>query len=345
MLAIDGSAGEGGGQVLRTSLALSLATGRPFRIDAIRAGRPRPGLLRQHLTCVRAACAIAGADARGAELGSTSLELRPGRVRAGDYAFAVGSAGSAALVLQTVLVPLALADGPSTVRVQGGTHNPAAPPFEFLERAYVPQLRRMGYRVEIELVRHGFFPAGGGELVVRIEPPGPAARPLELLARGVVRERRGDVLIAHLPWRIAEVEAAQLAHGIDVDPGLVRAVGVSDSAGPGNAISCTLSYDSVAEVCTAFGRKGLPAKRVVSDVVRQVRRYLASRAPVGEHLADQLMVPLALGAGGRFRASAWSSHARTNAATLAAFLGDVCAVDETDVENGGVLVDVAARRT
>ena len=166
MLTIDGSVGEGGGQILRTALALALVTGTPFRIHAIRARRRKPGLLRQHLTAVNAAATVGGASTDGASLGSRELTFRPGRITPGEYRFAVGTAGSTGLVLQTVLPPLLLASGPSTVTVEGGTHNPGAPPFDFLARVFLPLLRRMGAHVEARLDRPGFYPAGGGQCTV-----------------------------------------------------------------------------------------------------------------------------------------------------------------------------------
>ena len=176
MMIIDGSLGEGGGQVLRTSLALSLVTGKPFRIDNIRAGRKSPGLLRQHLTAVGAAAQVGEASVDGAAMGSTSMTFIPRALRAGDYAFSIGTAGSTTLVLQTILLPLAVAGAPSTVVIDGGTHNPAAPPFDFLDQAFLPLLRRMGVDVNVELVRPGFFPAGGGQIRATITPVGKLGR-------------------------------------------------------------------------------------------------------------------------------------------------------------------------
>ena len=169
-LKIDCSMGEGGGQILRSSLALSLVMGRSIRIEKIRAGRKKPGLLRQHLTAARAAAEIGRAQVRGVELGSEELEFAPGVVVPGEYRFAVGSAGSATLVLQTVLPALLTASGPSQLVLEGGTHNPMAPPFDFLEKAFLPCIRRMGPRVEATLTRPGFYPAGGGAFEVAIEP-------------------------------------------------------------------------------------------------------------------------------------------------------------------------------
>ena len=338
MIEIDGAQGEGGGQVLRSSLTLSLATGRPFRIDAIRGNRPKPGLLRQHLTCVHAAAEVSGAEVEGAELGSSVLVFRPREVRAGDYDFSVGTAGSTTLVLQTILVPLAQAGASSSVRVQGGTHNKSAPPFGFLRDTFLPQMARIGIGVDLELVRHGFYPAGGGELLARIRPA-IESKPLELVERGREGEHAAEILTAGLPARIAEIEAELLGKAFDPGDKPITITSVADSAGPGNVLSVRLCYEQVAEVLTAFGEKGLPAKRVVGQVVRAMRRYLRCDAPVGVHLADQLLVPLALLGGGRFRAVRMTEHARTNVDTVQAFLGDVFDVDEA---KGDTMVSVSA---
>src|SRR5258706_4645554 len=176
--------GEGGGQVLRSSLALSLLTSAPLRISRIRAGRARPGLMRQHLVAVHAATSISGAEISGAELGSTELLFRPGAIRGGDYHFAIGSAGSTTLVFQTILLPLILGTTtPSRLSFEGGTHNPMAPPFDFLERVFLPLLARMGAHVDVALARHGFYPAGGGEWSATVHPVERLQR-LDLLERG-----------------------------------------------------------------------------------------------------------------------------------------------------------------
>src|SRR5216684_863631 len=198
MIVIDGSQGEGGGQVLRTSLALSLVTGKPFRIENIRAKREKPGLLRQHLTAVNAATKVSDAAVEGAQLGATTLTFVPRAVRSGDYRFAIGTAGSTTLVLQTILLPLAIAAEPSTLAIEGGTHNPHALPFEFLENAFIPLLRRMGAGVELELVRPGFYPAGGGEIRVRITPLRRLG-PLHIEERGEIVSRRVRAVVAISP--------------------------------------------------------------------------------------------------------------------------------------------------
>src|ERR1051325_4105851 len=205
MITIDGSFGEGGGQILRTSLALALVTGKPFRIERIRAGRKNPGLLRQHLTAVNAAAQIGRAEVAGASIGSRELTFAPQAVTAGSYHFAVGTAGSATLVLETVLPALLIADGPSALVLEGGTHNPYAPPFDFLDKTFLPLVCMMGPRVAARLERHGFYPAGGGKFIVDIEPAARLGR-IELDERGDITGRRARALIANLPRQIAERE-------------------------------------------------------------------------------------------------------------------------------------------
>ena len=219
-LTIDGSQGEGGGQVLRSSLAMSLVTGRPFVIENIRAGRKKPGLMRQHLTAVNAATEVSHAEVKGATIGSARLEFQPGKVTPGNYTFSVGTAGSATLVLQAVLPALMLADGESNLTLEGGTHNPFAPPWDFLTKTYLPVLNRMGPTVEARLIRPGFYPAGGGQFTVRIRPARQLGR-LELLERGEIRTRRVRALVANLSRRIAERERESIAKKTRWEEGLL----------------------------------------------------------------------------------------------------------------------------
>ena len=207
MITIDGSQGEGGGQILRTSLALSLVTGQPFRMERVRARRQKPGLLKQHLTAVEAAKMVGCAEVEGAALSSQTLEFRPGPVTPGNYRFAVGTAGSATLVLQTVLPALLTASGHSTLTLEGGTHNPMAPPFDFLARSFMPLIHRMGPCVELELKRPGFYPAGGGQFHARIEPAKKLSR-LDLLERGSITGRQTRILVSKLPEHVGQRELA-----------------------------------------------------------------------------------------------------------------------------------------
>ncbi len=210
MIALDGSVGEGGGQVVRTALTLSLVTGQPLVLHRIRAGRKKPGLQRQHLTAVRAAAKISSAELEGDSLGSSRLTFRPRRIRAGEFTFRIGTAGSTTLVLQTILPALCLADGPSHVTLEGGTHNPLAPTFEFVDRVYLPMLARMGPRFECQLTAHGFFPAGGGQCSISIYPTTHFGK-LQLLDRGALLNLHARVLLARLPYHIAERERQVIA--------------------------------------------------------------------------------------------------------------------------------------
>lgn len=324
MVELDGAAGEGGGQVLRTALALSMVTGRALAIRNIRAGRSKPGLMRQHLACVHAAVDACGGAAVGAELGSQELRFTPGTVRAGDYVFRVGTAGSCTLVLQTVLPALMLADGPSTVTACGGTHNPLAPPFHFLDRGFAPLLRRLGVQLELELRRLGFFPAGGGEVIARIRPAA-SLDPVDVLERGTAVEAFAECLAPALPARVVARELETLGQALGWSGDQLRTPPVRQNEGPGNALLATLRFEHVTEVFTAFGERGVSAERVAAQVVEQVEAYRASGGALGPHLADQWMLPLALavmrsGRAAAFTCTELTGHTTTNMETISAFL-------------------------
>lgn len=331
MWTIDGSMGEGGGQVLRSSLALSLVTGTPFRITNVRAGRARPGLMRQHLVCVEAATQIGDAEVDGAEIGSTELCFRPKAVRGGDYTFAIGSAGSTTLVFQTVVLPLLLAtSAPSTVRLVGGTHNPMAPSFDFLQKAYAPALAKVGARLDLTFERYGFYPAGGGSWSATIHPTTKLAR-LECVERGDVRSRGATAIVARVPSSVAVRELAALAEVLAWDRDDGRSLVVRDSHGPGNVLLAFVESEHVTEVFGGYGERGVPAEIVARGVAEEVARYLRAGVPIGEHLADQLLLPLALGAGGVFRTVRPSTHFTTQVALLELFFGvSVEAEEESD---------------
>lgn len=341
-IVIDGSRGEGGGQILRSSLSLSAITGRPLELVNIRANRRKPGLRRQHLACVLAVAELTGAEVEGAEVGSRRVSFRPGREAApGEYRFAIGTAGSSTLLLQTVLWPLALAAGPSTVVVEGGTHNPKAPPFEFLARSFAPMLRRAGVALGLELERCGFYPRGGGR--IRATVAGPAGRslePFELAGSGAERRRSALVLLSRLPEHIARREAAVLRERLELAEDDVEIRHVK-SPGPGNAVHVVLELADHTEVCTAFGERGVSAERVAAAAADEAQAYLASGAAAGEHLADQLVIPLALAGGGAVRIATPSLHTRTNVEVVGRFLETPLSLDE---ESGGAWWLRAGRR-
>jgi RNA 3'-terminal phosphate cyclase (ATP) len=319
MIEIDGSRGEGGGQVLRSSLAMSLVTGRAFRISNIRAGRKRPGLMRQHLTAVNAAAEVGKAEVRGNAIGSRDVTFFPGEVTSGAFHFAVGTAGSCTLVLQTVLPALLTATGRSDLVLEGGTHNPFAPPFDFLAKAFVPVVNRMGPSVAVALDRPGFYPAGGGRVRVVVEPCD-ALKGVEILERGAVKGKRVRAVVAQLPRHIADREVKVLRDMLSWDRSCFRTEEVKHSRGPGNVVIVEVESEAVTEVFTAFGERGVPAEQVAKVTGKAVREYLAAEAPAGRYLADQLLIPLALAGGGRFRTLSPTRHTTTNTEVIEAFM-------------------------
>lgn len=323
MIVLDGSYGEGGGQILRTALSLSLVTGAPFRIEKIRARRERPGLLRQHLTAVSAAQAAGQARVEGAELGSSELSFFPGRIRPGTYRFATGTAGSATLVLQTVLPALLIASGPSQITLEGGTHNPLAPPFDFLAETFLPVIERMGPKISAVLERPGFYPAGGGKFTVSIKPAAATAKklsPLDLLERGPIRRRQAKALVAGLPRQIAERELAVVERRLGWKGAELEAVVLPGRRGPGNALLLEIGCERITEVFAAFGARGVPAEAVAESAVKEAQDYLSAAVPVGAHLADQLLIPMALAGQGSFRTLPLTPHAATNIEIIKKFL-------------------------
>ena len=329
LITIDGAVGEGGGQILRTSLGLALVLNRPVRITNIRAGRAKPGLLRQHLTCVEAAVKISRGSADGAEIGSGEVVFRPSGVFPGRYAFAVGTAGSTTLVLQTVLPALCLAAAPSSLALSGGTHNPAAPPFDFISEAFLPVLAQFGPRVKASLTCPGFYPAGGGALEVEIEPCRQFSS-ISLLERGAAVDRQVVAHLAGVDPSCAERAFTQIEKRLGWPRDRYRVENHSGSRGPGFVLTASVFSESNTEVFTAFGEKGTRAESVADDLVDQVRGFLKFRAPVGEHLADQLLIPMALAGAGVFRTGPLSLHATTNISVIEQFLETRFSVSRLD---------------
>ena len=320
MILLDGSLGEGGGQILRSALALSVVTGQPFRITRIRAGRAKPGLMRQHLACVEASARIGCARTTGAELGSTELQFEPGGAVAGHYEFKISSAGSAMLLLQTILPPLLRLDQPSEIVLEGGTHNPFAPPFPFIALAFLPRLRELGYDVQAVLERAGFYPNGGGRCRVRI---GPARS----LTQGVWETGPDDpiewsarVCLAGLPASVGERQLASVRRRLPLAPDRCGIDTCPEAIGPGNTLHLIATRRSGVEVFTGFGAPRVRAEAVAEEACAAAETFHASGAAVGEQLADQLLLPLALARGGSLVTSAPSEHTRTNATILQAFL-------------------------
>ena len=318
MITLDGSVGEGGGQILRTALSLSIITGQAFAIENVRARRARPGLQRQHLAAVNAAAAICSAQVSGAGIHSQTLHFRPQRVTPGNYSFDIGSAGSTTLVLQTILPPLMIADTHSSVLIEGGTHNPMAPPFEFLDRVFLPLICRMGPQVQAKLESCGFYPAGGGRIRITIEPQKPL-QPLTLHDRGALKACSATAIIANLPQQIAERELAILMRELALTPNQVRIENVP-ARSPANVLFVEVQHENITELFVELGERGVRAETVASRLSANVQRYLKGSAPVDEHLADQLLLPLSLAGGGSFITSLISGHTRTNIEVIQRFL-------------------------
>ncbi|TFW29252.1 RNA 3'-terminal phosphate cyclase [Massilia arenosa] len=319
MIELDGSLGEGGGQMLRTSLTLSAITGRPFRMKNIRARRAKPGLQRQHLMAVQALAAVCGAEVTPVDVGVGELEFRPGAIRAGDYAFDIGTAGSTTLVVQALMPALLHADGPSSVRVTGGTHNPTAPPAHYLDRAFGRVLRQMGATFEMELERFGFYPRGGGELVLNIVPCR-RLQPIELLQRGPRIHAYAEAFVAGLAPTVGRRELDILCTEFHLGDTNCRQCGLPADQGPGNTVLLTFEHAYVTEIFSAIGERGVTAETVARRVAEEASRYQASEGAAGAHLAGQLLVPFALAGGGTFSMSHLSQHTLTNAEVIQQFL-------------------------
>ena len=338
LVVIDGSSGEGGGQILRSALSLSIRTGRAFRIDRIRAGRSKPGLMRQHLACVQAASVICGGGAEGASIGSTSLLFQPGLVHGGSYRFVIGSAGSTMLVLQTILLNLLSANRPSELRIEGGTHGKAAPSTDFIEHGFLPMLRKMGADVRLNMRQPGFYPTGGGVVDVHISPS--QLQPLELTQRGKLISQHAAALSCGLPEHVAERELASLAAALNLRPNQMEARRLSARMGVGNALQLCLQFAEHQIALSSLGERGLSAEAVANQLAHDAKAFLAQSAPVDAHLADQLLLPLVWAGGGRFRCSEATAHLHSNAEVIHAF-GAAKVQIETQAD-GSNLVSVAA---
>jgi RNA 3'-terminal phosphate cyclase (ATP) len=368
VIEIDGSYGEGGGQVLRTALALSAITDRPVHIIKIRAGRKNPGLAPQHLTGVLAAAAVSGAEVRGAEIGSTELLFSP-RVRAAgerSYEFDVteaarrGSAGSVTLVLQTVLLPLVFLGRAVGVKLRGGTHVAWSPPFDYFADVFLPALSKMGVDAGCSLDAWGFYPVGGGEVSVRvagIRPSGAplragasddaaarSLRPLRIVERGEIVHVTGHAVVANLSKDIAERMARRATEilgekGIDCEIAPLRVGGKSTGAG----VFLTARYENTLAGFSALGKRGLPAERVALDACRELLAFHKTGAAVDARLADQLVLPMSLASGrSEMTVERVTSHLITSAHVIRQFIPAKIEIVGDVGEPGNVIVDGAA---
>ncbi len=317
MIELDG--GHGGGQLLRSALTLSLCTGIGFTLQNIRAIRRKPGLMRQHLTAVNAAARVGNACTHGAALGATSLRFEPGVVTAGDYHFATGSAGSATLVLQTLLPALWRAQQPSRLRLEGGTHNPLAPSADFIADSYLPSLAGMGVQASMQLLQHGFHPAGGGVIEVQVQPCAALQVPC-FEQRPVLQSVQAQVLMSGLSSGIGLRELQVLADTLGVDAHPRHVQSIRPALGPGNVALVRVQHGRHVEVFAGHGERGLSAEQVAARLAARVQQYLHGNGYVGEYLSDQLLLPMALAGGGSFTTHVISDHLASNARLIEKFL-------------------------
>ncbi len=351
-IALDGSQGEGGGQILRTALSLSAITGKPFSIHRVRANRLKPGLRPQHREAARAVALLCDAEMVGAEIGSARLEFRPRRqARAGAYEIDIGTAGSAPLLFQTLCWPLALAGGPSRLALRGGTHLQNSPTFHYLAMVWAPAVARLGFRFDLELQTAGFYPEGGGAMAGEVHP-GHAMPPLDLRHRGTLREVEVLAMVAGVGFDVAERLAAGALRRL-------REMGVAAEAtkvpvparlSAGSHLLLTAQFDRTCGGHGEIGEKGAPAERLAEAAVRAFAAFLRGGAAVDRFLGDQLLVPAALLAAGlvppapglvpatRYTVSAVTRHLTTNAEVLRRFLDVEIAVLGRDEEEGEVRV-------
>lgn len=318
MIEIDGSHGEGGGQIFRTALTLSMCLGKPVCIRNIRAGRRKPGLLRQHLTCLRAAQSICNAEVIGDQLSSMEVIFKPGTVQAGKYQFSVGTAGSTSLVFQTVYLPLFFAEGDSELYLEGGTHNGLSPSFDFIESCFMPAIESMGYMFNAKLERFGFYPAGGGVWKAKI-PSMQKLKRLQLINRGEVLRYAAVATSAKLPWHVTERELNHVKEKLLWSDEVLEQRMI-DSVGPGNIVSLRVYSEYVTEIVEVIGEKSMNAERVAAKAIKPIIKYLHAGVPVGEYLADQLLLPMVLGKGGEFKTGTPSMHLLSNAEVIKQFM-------------------------
>ena len=321
MVVIDGAQGEGGGQVLRSALTLSVLTGKPFYLQNVRSRRPKPGLMPQHLKAVDAAAAICAANVEGATPGSTSLVFEPGRIRSGRYRFDIGTAGSSSLVLQTIFFPLSFANAASDVSITGGTHVPWSPCFNFLELNWLKILESMGFRAQLKLDTAGFYPHGGGRIQATIRPCQELS-PALFVYRGRLLRIIGISAVANLNRNIAERQKRQaIQRLLHVTPTIRIKIEQLHARSKGTFILLLAEFERSQCCYTALGALGKPAEQVADEAVDALLSFLATDGAIDQYLADQMLLPFCLAEGqSEFKTCKVTQHLITNANIIRAFL-------------------------
>lgn len=313
MLKIDGSYGEGGGQILRTALSLSCLLKESIEIYNIRKGRKRPGLQPQHLTCVRAAKMISDAETEGDKVGSLNLIFSPKEVRGGDYFFDIGTAGSTSLVLQTVFLPLSFASKRSMVEITGGTHVPWSPPFHYLSSIFIPTIEKMGCKIKLSIEKWGWYPKGGGKVIAEINPVEKIS-PIDLGERGKLIRISGISAVSNLAISIAE---RQKAEGLRIlkENGLNAEIDIIDapSIGRGTFLFLLTEYENSMAGFSSLGERGKRAEEVAREACEDFLAFHLSSGALDPRLADQIIPYLALAKGeSSFTTSRITQHLLTN---------------------------------
>lgn len=320
MLIIDGSYGEGGGQIVRSALALSLCYNMSVKIINIRAKRRKPGLSWQLLAAVKASAKVGDTAVKGAHHGSQDLIFTPKNLHGVELHLDIGTAGSTILVLQTILPALLLADEPSTVTLTGGTHVPLAPSFDYLQRVFLPILSRMGAQVNAELIQPGFISKVEGQMRVKVNPV-KKLKPLHIDRRGEIQNISATARVAGLPLHIAERELETIKKSLRVSEDALTIESLSSAYGPGNVVFVEIVSDEITELFTGYGEKHLRAEKVAQRIATEVKDYINADVPLGRHLADQLLIPFTLAGGGSFVTQQLSSHTLTNMEVIRQFTG------------------------
>ncbi len=342
---VDGSHGEGGGQILRTALALSAIVGRPAEVVKIRARRKSPGLQAQHLTAVTALAQVAEAEVQGAELGSTALTFRPRQIKGGDFVLDVGTAGATTLVFQTLVWPFAVGAGRAQVVIRGGTHVPFSPPFHYLRDVFLPATATMGLKASMDLLRWGFYPRGAGGMRAEVHPS-PRFKPIELLERPKPTTVHGISAVANLPRSIGDRQRERAAKRLKAE-GLVPKLETVEASGLGQGtfVFLVLPDGPAPAGFSALGERGKPAEKVADEAVDLLLAFARSGTAVEAHLADQLLIPMALALGRSAMAvERITDHLVTNAWVIEQFLPAKVSIEGKVGSAGRVVVDGAKER-
>ena len=330
MMEIDGSHGEGGGQVLRTAVSLSAVLREPVRVTGIRAGRPNPGLAAQHVAGIGAVAELCDAEVDGVSVGSEEVTFRPGALVGGEFDFDIGTAGSTSLVLQACLLPAAFSKSLVTLTLKGGTDTKWSPPVDFMRLVHTPIVRRMGVSIDIDLVHRGFYPEGGGEIVARIDPC-PGIRGVDLGHRGGFLRVSGVAYAQNLPEHVisrtkhAALKALVEHKNIKVDS--ERSSGVSTGAG----VVLAAEYENTVLGASVLGKRGLKAETLGETCATDLAETMRSGATVDEHMLDQILPYMALAKEESvILAEELTGHAETNMWVVERFLGRRFAVGKRD---------------